>query len=310
MGGSKTTTKTEEAKLPAWLKPYYTEMARRSGKLSRQNFVPYEGRKVAGRSPLELEAQRGIMSMARAGDRPEHQFGLGQLHSAAGAIENMPLWSQKEYERYASPFFENVVDITKRGAMRDYGILSRKLASKAAQSGAYGGSREAVMQSSLARDAMQNLGDIEARGRQGAFESAMGAFERGRSERIGATTMQSQIAQQAMQMASQKQTEAFQRLSMLEATGATDRQLEQAAIQLAMQQHEAEQGWERALLQQHTGNILGIRTGPIGTSHSTSVEPGPSVLGQVLGGITGAVGMATGLGGLFGLAGAAVPKGT
>ena len=86
-----------------------------------------------------------------------------------------------EAERYMSPYMQAVVEDQKSQAIKDFDRQGSRRAAQAIQSGAFGGSRQAV-QEALAEEALQDrLGSIGATGSQAAFEQAQQQFERDRS---------------------------------------------------------------------------------------------------------------------------------
>jgi hypothetical protein len=118
-----------------------------------------------------------------------------------------------------SPFQQNVVDMEKREAIRQSEIMADKTADQAAMSGGLGGYREAILQAERERGLSRQLGDIQARGSQRAYESAQQQLERERAaglsgaqfglQRFGA---QEQARQQAaaLGLTAQQQTAAAQ----------------------------------------------------------------------------------------------------
>ena len=82
MSGGGTTVEKTENKLPKWLRPHIEGMAKRSDRISRQKFKPWEGEAVLGKNRMERKAQRGIEQVYKAGERPEHQQGVSSLDAA------------------------------------------------------------------------------------------------------------------------------------------------------------------------------------------------------------------------------------
>ena len=89
-------------------------------------------------------------------------------------------------ERYMSPYQQMVTDIEKREARRESDIAGSQIGQQAAQTGGMGGYREAIMQAERERNLGQQLGDIQSRGSQLAFQQAQQAFEADRAARLQA----------------------------------------------------------------------------------------------------------------------------
>jgi len=79
-------------------------------------------------------------------------------------------------DAYMSPYMQNVVEIQKREAARQSGIMGTQQAAQAVGSGAFGGSRDAIMRAERERNLAQQMGDIQAQGSQAAYQQAMGQF--------------------------------------------------------------------------------------------------------------------------------------
>jgi len=103
-------------------------------------------------------------------------------------------FDQAQAEQYMSPYIRNVLDTQKREAIRDarQGQIVQDLG--AARQGTYGGSRQLLAGLERERNLGQQLGDIEARGLQGAFESSQGQFERDRAAQMAAQQANLQAA--------------------------------------------------------------------------------------------------------------------
>lgn len=103
-------------------------------------------------------------------------------------------------ERYMSPFAQNVTDIQKREAIRDAqkGQLVQDLG--AARQGTYGGSRQLLAGLERERNLGMQLGDIQARGSQAAYENAQAQFERDRAAGMttGRENLQAALGQQQL----------------------------------------------------------------------------------------------------------------
>lgn len=84
-------------------------------------------------------------------------------------------------QQYMSPYMQNVVDIQKREATRDANVATQARNSGLVSKGAFGGTRQAVIQAEADKNLQQQLGDIQQRGQQSSFENAQQQFERDRS---------------------------------------------------------------------------------------------------------------------------------
>ncbi len=100
-------------------------------------------------------------------------------------------FGQQQASEYMSPYMQNVVETQKREATRDArrGQIAQDLGS--ARQGTYGGSRQLLASLERERNLGTQLGDIQARGSQAAYENAQQQFERDRA--AGLTTGQQNL---------------------------------------------------------------------------------------------------------------------
>jgi len=99
---------------------------------------------------------------------------------------------------YMSPYIQNVVDIQQREAQRQADIAKTQRGAQAASAGAFGGSRQAIMEAEAARNLAQQKGDISAKGQQDAYQQAMQQFNA--EQGYGLTAQQTNL-QAALQSA-------------------------------------------------------------------------------------------------------------
>ena len=89
-------------------------------------------------------------------------------------------------EAYMSPYMQNVVDIQQREAQRQGDIARTGRGAQAVGAGAFGGSRQAIMEAEAARNLAQQKGDIQAQGLQSAYGQAQQQFNAEQQARLQA----------------------------------------------------------------------------------------------------------------------------
>lgn len=158
-------------------------------------------------------------------------------------------------QEYMSPYMQGVVEEQKRSAVQDYARQLPGMGAAAVRAGAKGGTREALLQAEAQRNLQQQLGGIEAAGRQQAFQQAASQFGQDR-----AAQMQAQLANQAaQQQAAQANLQAALGVQQLGAqTGLQAGQLNQAAQLQAQQQ---------ALTQQQALNQAALQSAGMGAQY-------------------------------------------
>lgn len=98
--------------------------------------------------------------------------GMANQGYNAGANFAAQATDPRATQAYMSPYMQNVVDYQKTQALRDYGIGQQLRKSQAVGQGAFGGSRQAIVESEAQRALGSQIGGIEAQGAQEAFKNA------------------------------------------------------------------------------------------------------------------------------------------
>jgi hypothetical protein len=197
--------------------PFASELMKRTGALASQPYERYQYNRIAGFDPMQLQAQQAAANMRVS---PYLQQGAGIAGNVANKAMNLnykPGQFQEERvaaeraaaERattgrftdpgvassYMSPYMQNVVDIQKREAQRQADIAGTQRGSEAVRAGAFGGSRQAILEAEAQRNLSQQMGDIQARGSQAAFEQAAQQFQtdEGRNLAMQQANVQAQL---------------------------------------------------------------------------------------------------------------------
>ena len=156
-------------------------------------------------------------------------------------------------QEYMSPYMQNVVDIQKREAIRDAqkSQLAQNLGS--ARQGTYGGARQLLAQTERERALGQQLGDIQSRGSEAAFQQAQQQFERDRAAQMGAQRENLQAALGVQQLGTQTGLQT----ALANLSSAQQANVQNQAAQLQTQGMNAEQALRAALANQQAGITVG-----------------------------------------------------
>jgi len=103
------------------------------------------------------------------------QQGISGIGGTTGAFD------PQAYRQFYDPFVEDVIRSTESDIQRQADIERQRIGGAAVQAGAFGGSRQAVAEQELQRNAAQQMADTSARLRSAAFtgaqQQAQSAFE-------------------------------------------------------------------------------------------------------------------------------------
>lgn len=177
----------------------------------------------AGYTPQQIEAAniargdiRDVAAQEAQVERMQGGPNVRAIKSRAEQMAGPSSWTEQgTAAQYMSPYMQNVVDIQKREANRDFAKQMAMLDARAAQAGAYGGSRQAIERSEARRAQAQRLGDIQAQGLQQAYSQGMGQFstEQGQGLQAGqanlSAAMQSILANQQAGMTAQQLNQMY-----------------------------------------------------------------------------------------------------
>jgi hypothetical protein len=144
---------------------------------------------VAGFSPMQEKAFQQVANMQVPG-----QYRVGSQYAGAGGMGAANIAQQAAgigqgyygmatnpfaQQAFMSPYMQNVVDVQKQEAIRDYGKMLPGMQAQAARVGAFGGSRQAIEAAEARRNLGTQLGQIQAQGSQKAFEAGQQAQQFG-----------------------------------------------------------------------------------------------------------------------------------
>jgi hypothetical protein len=137
--------------------------------------------------PAERVAGQGYdaatMQAAQTRFAPElERFQMGP----AERVQTQSFAQPGSADAYMSPYMQSVVGIQQREAQRAADIAGTQRGAEAVKSGAFGGSRQAIMDAEAARNLAQQKGDIQATGLQAAFQQAQGQFNAEQNARLQA----------------------------------------------------------------------------------------------------------------------------
>ena len=222
-------------------------------------FQTYEGPRIAGFSPEEQAAMTGIAGLVGSGRQyfdPATQYakGLGEQFTADTA------------QQYMSPYQQAVVDVEKRKAREDFEQTMQGIGSKAVGAGAFGGSRQAVVEGEAISDLGQRLGDIQAIGQKQAFDDARRAFEAQKARERQAGSALASLGQQAPQ-------QALKELTALSGVGEAGRGMEQSKMDLAYQDFLQRQQFPEQALATYQSTLYGYPYQPFAKQTQGFAKP-------------------------------------
>ena len=207
-------------------------------------------------------SQLGNAPMVGAQQIAGAQMQAGQM-GPAQQITTQSFAQPGSAEAYMSPYMQNVVNAQQREAIRQSNIQRTNEQAAATRAGAFGGSRQAIVEAERQRNLGTQLGDIQASGLQQAYQQAQGQFNTEQQARLAAqqANQQAGLTVGAQNLSAQQQAAVQNQAAALQAQGMNAQQAMQAA--LANQQMQAQYGIQGAQLGLQAADAL--RQAGIGT---------------------------------------------
>jgi hypothetical protein len=309
-GGGGSSTQTQVVDLPEWAKPTAQKqlgLAESVTDINKNPFQSFGGVKdasgkqigfdpskvVAGMDPMQQRAYQGAGNLQTS---PELGAAAGLMGTATGralGTQYDPYATGQfgaQAGQYMDPYMQNVVNIQQREAQRQADIAGTQRGAQAAGAGAFGGSRQAIMDAEAARNLATQKGDIQARGLQDAYGRGQTQFNteqqlREQSRQYGAGLglqgLQAAMtgAGQLGQLGQQQFGQQKDILSMQNQFGGQQQAQQQALMNAEGQNFAAQQRYPYQQLE-FMSNIL--RGTPMGTVQSL-YSPQPGIGQQALG---------------------------
>ena len=174
-----TTIPASQSTLSPNFSPYVYDMLAKGQAAANLPFQAYKGTRFAGPSDLQKQAFQGLASLQTPGQFDTATDYAKQVFDKAAGMSFTPtkfdtgLGALKSVEEYMSPYQSAVTDITAREMRRQADIAREQEQSRLAQAGAYGGSRQAIMEAERQRNLQQQLEDVTTKGLQSSYDRAV-----------------------------------------------------------------------------------------------------------------------------------------
>jgi hypothetical protein len=237
--------------LSSWAAPYVTGMLAKGEALANQPYQAYSGPLTAGQSGLQTQAFQGLGALTV----PTAQM---------GGFTPTSFTSGTTAQDYMSPFMNAALEPQIAEAQRQAEIQRVQNASRLGKAGAFGGSRQAIMESEGQRNLLRNLADIYGTGMQQAYTQGMGQFN-----------TEQDRARQAQEMTNRYGLEA---LAAQQLGGGLQRDIEQQGIAADYAQFQEERDFPYKQVQYQQSLLQDL---PISATERSYIEP--SEFSQIMG---------------------------
>ena len=258
--------------LSPWVGDYVTTALGEAGALAAQPYQAYTGPLTAGASGLQQQAFAGASEMAQTGFTPT-QFTTGTFGTQQAA-------------QYMNPYLSAALQPQLDEARRQAQISRLEDAARLTKAGAFGGSRQAIMESELGRNLMDKQNQMLTQGYATAYDKAMQQF----NEEQGRGLEAQKASEASRQYSSDFGLKSLQNLADL---GATERAITGEGIAADKAQFEEQRDWAYKMPQYKLNLLSGL---PIGAQTSSTDQDALSSLQSDIAGLASLYKTLSGLG--------------
>jgi hypothetical protein len=235
-------------------------------------FTPFSGDAsdyFAGSSPLQQQAR---LNAANMGTAPQLS---GASNMAANAAMrglttqydtgdfNAGRFDQGAAQYYMNPYMQSVVDMQQQDAQRQADIAGTQRNAQAVGAGAFGGSRQAIMDAEAARNLATQKGAIQSQGLNTAFNQAQQQYNTDQARQMGAQQAYEQSRQYGAGLGMQGLQTALQGAGALGQLGQTQYGQQIGNINLQNQMGGQQQQEQQAILNQQIQNYAAQQQNPM-----------------------------------------------
>jgi len=240
-----------ESSLSNWAGPYVTDMLGRGQALANSPYQTYTGPLTAGTSELQNQAFSGLAGLTIPTDK-------------MGGFTPGSITDQGTVQKYMNPYLQGALDPQLAEARRQSEISRLNDATRLTKAGAFGGSRQAIMESEGNRNLESNLANITGQGYKTAYDAAVAQFN----------------AEQGRQQQAQNDTNAYgmSALTKQGEAGAAQRAIEAEGIAADKAQFEEQREYPYKQVQYQQSLLQGL---PLSAQSYSYTQP--STLSEILG---------------------------
>lgn len=324
---SKPAKSTTTNAMPSEYKPYFSDMLQRAQTASLTPYTPYGGQRLADTNADILGSHEMVRNIATQG-QPGTEQAMDMTRSAASGINQFTQASPYQYsqfgysgpgefdssaaQKYMSPYVQNVLDLQKEQANRDFQIQNAGRSAQAVQAGAFGGSRQAVQQGMAENDLLNRQNMTQATGLQNAYSDAQRMFEADRQARMAneqaraaelsrvqsgqagenynynqmglrGLELQGNLANQLGSLQDRARAGDVQAAQLLEAAGKQEQGQKQAGLDIGYQNFTNQRDWNQNQVNNFSNILQGLPLAGVGQQSGTATAAQASPLTQTLG---------------------------
>ena len=239
--------------LSPWVGDYVTNALGQGAALAQAPYQAYQGPLTAGASNLQQQAFAGASDIASAGYTP------GSFTGGFGAAQA---------SQYMNPYIQASLDPQLRDLQRQADIQRVEDAGRLTRAGAFGGSRQAIMESEGRRNLLDKQQELIGTGYKTAYDTGLGQFNKERA-----------AEEESRQFGANFGLKSVGQLADL---GATERGITSEGLAADRAQFQEERDFAYKIPQYQLGLLSGL---PIGSNTTAVNQDAMSRLNSTIGGL-------------------------
>jgi hypothetical protein len=311
-GLTATPTSSNQQTISDWAAPYAQNLLSQTQGLANAPMPAYTGQLTAGPSALQNQAWQGLSGLTLPSSFGTAQENLGNISNKAQNLSYTPYdistdtFNNSQAQAYMNPYLQQSLAPQLQEARRQAQISSTGIAGQATGKGAFGGNREALMQSENLRNLGTTQSNIVGQGYNTAYTNAMAQFNADQARQLQAQQAMAQqnefgstlglqglqaatSANQALSQSGMNQGQLnLQNLQAQATGGAQQQQLEQNALNAKYNQYLQQLQYPQTMLAMQSSILKGL---PMSTTNTYGAMPS---------GFQQAAGVGAGLASLYG----------
>jgi hypothetical protein len=254
-GGGVPLDTSRTSTLSPWVGDYVTGALGQGAALAQAPYQAYQGPLTAGASDLQQQAFAGASEMAQAGYQP------GQFTGS---------FTPQVAQQYMNPYLQASLDPQLRELQRQSDIARMSDASRLTKAGAFGGSRQAIMESEGRRNLLDKQQDVLGTGYKTAYDLAQQQYAKERGDEEASRQFGANFGMKSV--------------DMLSGLGAAQRGITSEGLAADKAQFEEQRDFAYKMPQYQLNLLQGL---PIGAQTTASDQSGLAGLQSQISGLAG-----------------------
>jgi hypothetical protein len=176
-----------ESNLSNWAGPYVTNMLGQGQALANMPYQAYMGQLSSGESPLQTSAFNTAAGLETPSSIGTAATSAGTIGTTAQGLKYTPTttsFDAAQAQSYMNPYLQASLNPQLDEARRQSQITQQGNAAKMTQAGAFGGSRQAILDAETQRNLGSNLANITGTGYNTAYDKATQQFNADQSRKM------------------------------------------------------------------------------------------------------------------------------